>query len=203
MHSHMRSSITISLVVASVLCAGCSISGKPDATLLDNPLYAEWYYKDLVENMMNLQIQSDPVVKDTAKKSIIDKVRKDALAKAQEATSTREQGKYGLIKPVSQSAQGQVLLIDDTLYFGPDTNVMPGPELHVYVTPVQDPLATGTGATKLTFPDASAIDLGIIRNPYGAGTYTLPDHMLDLRSVVLWDAELEKIYGFAQLQTQQ
>lgn len=199
----MRVKIAISLAAASLLCAGCSTFGKPDAALLDNPLYAEWYYKDLVENMMNLQIQADPAVKDSAKKAIIDKTRKDALAMAQEATAKREQGKSGLLKPISQSAQGQVLLLDDTLYLGPDTNVMPGPELHVYVTPVQDPLTTGTGAVKLTFPDASAIDLGVIRNPYGAQSYKLPAHSLDLRSVVLWDAKLEKIYAFAQLQSQQ
>lgn len=197
----MRTPLLVSAVIASVLLSSCGGSAKSDAALLDNPLYAEWYYKDLVENMMGLQIQADPIVKDSAKKSIIDRVRKDSLAKAQEATARRDEGKYGILKPVQHAAQGQVLMLDSMLFFGPDTNVVPGPELHVFVTPVQDPLG-GTGSIK-AFPDASAIDLGVIANPYGASAYRLPENLPDIRSVVLWDVKLERIYAFAQLQVQQ
>lgn len=188
------------LPVSALFLAACTGVGSAGSVrMLDNPLYAEWYYKDLVENMMNLEIQADPITQDPELKPEIETIRREALRNAQEATARRQEGKNGSFRAVTQPAQGQVLLIGNTLYLGPDTNVMPGPDLRLYVSPVQDPLA-GTGS--YAFPDASAIDLGPLRNPYGADIYVISGELPDVRSVVLFDAKLKKIYGFTQMQLQ-
>ena len=197
----MRKTLPALALVASTVLASCgtAVTRNGESSLLDNPLFAEWYYKDLVENMMNLEIQNDPLVKDAAKKSLIDDTRTSALAKAQEATAKRQRGMYGIINPVSLDAKGQVLLIDGTLYFGPDTTVLPGPSLHVFLSLSLDP-RSASGAT--AFPVASDSDLGVLRNPYGASTYAVPANAKNARSVVLFDTKLKRIYAFAQLRTQ-
>jgi hypothetical protein len=196
----MSRSIAFAALSASLLLAACAPKPQQETSLFENPLYAEWYYKDLIENMMNLEIQNDPIVKDASMKSMIQKVRQDALSKAQEATAARQAGQLGLLIPDTQEVRGQVLLAGGKLFFSPDTDIMPGPDLRVYLTPMIDP-REGSGSVKV-FPDASAVDLGPLQNPYGPSTYALPENLPDIRSVVLWDAKLKRIYAFAQLRTQ-
>lgn len=198
----MQKTIIAGLCSLSLLLVACSGSGQTaDPELLDNPLYAEWYYKDIVENMMNLEIQNDPLIKEADTKAVINATRKSALSLAQEATAARQKGKVGTFIPVMQEVTARVLLTDSMLFFGPDTDVIPGAELHVYLSPVLDPRAE-TGA--VMFPDASAIDLGVMKDPYGASSYALPqgDALPDMRSVVLWDRKLKRLVAFAQLQVQ-
>ncbi len=193
----MQKTIALTLLTVSLVLISCS-SAAPSAQL-DNPLYAESYYKELVENMMNLEIQSDPIIKDASKKSIIDSVRVSALAKAQAATVRRMQGTFGNLMPVTIDAQGQVLALDGIVYFGPDTSVRPGPEVHVYLSSDIDP-RSGTGAG--AFPQTTDADVGLFQNFYGASSYSIPDAMKDVRTVVLWDKKLKRLYAFAQLRVQ-
>jgi hypothetical protein len=202
----MQKSVSVLLVSASLALVSCASSGTQSpmssSQLLQNPLYAEWYYKDMVESMMNMEIQNDPLLKNPTMRAIIDDTRTKALASAQAATAKRQTGLNGDLRPVSYEVRGHVLLSDGVLYLGPDTDVVPGPSLHVFLSPVLDPLA-GTGTIK--FPDASAIDLGLIVSPYGPSSYVLPkkDNLPDFRSLVLWDSKLERIYAFTQLRAQQ
>lgn len=186
----------VSLPLFLVACT--STSGTPDAGLKNNPLYAEWYYNELTETMMNLEIQQHPIVKDPQKKEAIDAARQDALAKSQEAVKQKESGQFGTLLSVEEEGVGTVLFLNNVLYFGPDTSVVPGVELHVYVSPVIDP-RTESGVTIGKFPDASAIDLGVFTTTYGASAYTVPANHPDLRTVVLWDKALDRIHSFAQL----
>ena len=179
------------------MACGLRTSGSANSDVLRNPLYAEWYYKDLVEDMMNLEIQNDPIMQDEKKKAVIDATRQDALEHAKAATKRRQSGLSGHFTAGQEDSKGQVLLLSGILNLGPDFDVVPGPSLHLYLTTAVDP-------RDIKFPDPSALDLGVMHGPYGAQYYLLPRGQQDMlyRTVVLWDSKLERIYGFAQLSGQ-
>jgi hypothetical protein len=201
----MRKTIPAALTVISLSLIGCAPSQQgASADMLQNPLYAEWYFNDIVENMMSLDIRQDPLTK--TERSTIDTMRQDALAGAQAATAKRLQGFGGTLLPKAVETQGRVLLLDSTLFFSPDTNVVPAAELHVYLSTLVDPTeTTGSGSTTLLFPEPSALDLGLMRVPYGASSITVPaqENAPQYRTVVLWDKRLKRMHAFAQLQAQQ
>ena len=185
---------TAGLVLLTLVACGVRATGGSANEMLNNPLYAEWYYKDLVEDMMNMEIQNDPITQDEKKKAVIDATRQDALELAKEATKRRQTGVSGHFTPGQENVQGQALLLSGILYLGPDFDAVPGPSLHLYLTTAVDP-------RDLKFPDPTALDLGVLHGPYGAQAYLLPRAQQDLlyRSVVLWDTKLDRLYGFAQL----
>ena len=53
----------------------------------------------------------------------------------------------------------------------------------------------------MEFPDETAVDLGRLESAYGAQHYAVPplDYANQLRTAVLYDRELKRIHGFAQL----
>ena len=92
------------------------------------------------------------------------------------------------------------------------------PGRHDILTFVEDPTTAGAvggiahfgfrlvDPRDVVFPDITSIDLGRIDYPYGA--MSLPVHAKadaakNLRSVVLWDAKLKRLHGFAQLSARQ
>lgn len=163
---------------------------------LQNPIYAEQYFDELVDYLVTLDIQNDPVTKDDVKKQAIDATRLEALRRAKEATQKQSEGQQGVILSDFGTARGEVLLLADTLYLGETTLMTPGPSIHAYLTESVDP-------REAPFPDASAVDLGPIKDPYGAQSFAVPprpEGSAAYRTFVLWDSVLERIVGFAQLQ---
>ncbi len=182
--------------------AACGSATTGSATLddkLKNPLYAQHYYQELTSNMVTLQLSNDPILKESGKQSLVDRTRIEGTKQAQEAVDTNASGPHGTFISDKDLVQGSVLMLGDTLYFGPDLVATPGPSLHVYISNTVDPRVG-------TFPDSSAVDLGVLQDPFGAQSYALPKNDQDqaagappLRTVVLWDKELEMVYGFVQL----
>lgn len=164
--------------------------------LYDNPLYAEWYYQDLVDEMVELVLREDEITKDERKMNIIEDTRRDALQKQKDAERRQYEGIMGQFISDIETTRGEALLLDDTLYLGPDFDTVPGPDLHLYLTTAVDP--------RDSFPDETAIDLGELRDAYGAQAYAVPmsegEERPQWRTLVLWDEQLERLYGFAQLQ---
>lgn len=188
-----------SLLLAAPLLltlAACAAPSADTVTLesrMRNPLYAERYYDDLVEQMVNLVLQEDPLTTDEAKNALIDETRVSGLRSAQDATDRQREGIIGNIVSDAGYARGETLLLDGTLYVGPDFETIPGPDLHMHLTAALDPRMG-------TYPDETAIDLGPVSSAYGAHAYALPaDAAENLRTVVLYDHDLERVYGFAQL----
>jgi hypothetical protein len=168
------------------LLAACGASTQNSVSLddnLKNPLYAQHYYEDMSEQMVSLELNKDPVLKDASKKSIVDNARIDATKRAQDAVDLKTKGLNG------------VNVMNNTLYFGTDFIVSPGPSLHVFLSNVIDP-------RQVHFPDPTAVDLGSIKTAYGAQAYPLPESTTPktYRSLALWDNALGTFYGFAQLQ---
>lgn len=177
---------------ALVACAATT-QEESLSSRMDNPLYAERYYDDLVEQMVNLIISEDPIIEDEDMKSFIDEQRVNGLREAETANERQRDGLVGNIVSDYSYAIGEVLLLDGTLYVGPEFETVPGPDLHMHLSTVLDPRDG-------TYPDESAVDLGEVANPYGAHSYALPADAPDnLRTVVLYDHDLKRIYGFAQL----
>ncbi|MBI3331995.1 hypothetical protein HYZ99_03480 [Candidatus Peregrinibacteria bacterium] len=162
--------------------------------LLENPLYAEQYYDLLLERMVELEIQKDPILEEGSKKSLVEDVRRDALAKAREATAKQREGFMGVFVPAKEQAHGEALYVDDTLYLGPSFDSPPGPDLRVYLSTLVDPRDG-------EFPDEQSLDLGRLESPFGTQRFSVkPTDSPELyRTAVLYDADLDRMYSFAQL----
>ena len=191
----MRTTILIAL---TILLTGCQTgSGTTQPTtkfLLENPLYAERYAEALVDAMVELDIQDHPLLEDKKKKSLVDDTRKEWLQKSKDARSLQRDGLVGSFIETEEYTYGEALYLNNILYFGPAFVVTPGPNVHVYLTKVVDP-------RDIVFPDESSIHLGEVISAFGAQQYNVPvvEEPLVYRTVVLWDTQLERILGFAQL----
>ncbi len=186
------------LLALPLLLSACAPHTSGSVTLddnLKNPLFAHRYYIELVDQMVNFELTNDPILKEAGKKAAIDDARIKGTKLAQDTALLNQKGLRGTIQSEKDQAAGSVLLLDNTLYFGTDFITSPGPSLHVYLTTVIDP-------RQVHFPDATAIDLGPVQNPYGAQAFTLPktDKPVNFHSLTLWDNALGTSYGFAQLQ---
>jgi len=193
------SSFALALALASVALAGCSSPvSQNQADLLQNPLYARYYYQDQADMMANYNIQNDPILKDSEKKGVIESVRTRALEHLKNANAKINAGRRGSFMSDTDYAAGNALLTDGTLYFGQDFNTLPGPEVYVYASMLLDPRE---GSGSVLFPDESAVNLGLLKSPYGAQTYSVPAGQKDkaFRLVGLWDKRLGRLLGFAQL----
>jgi len=164
---------------------------------LKNPLYAERYYDSRTDHMVNLVLQNDPLAEDESLKDVIEKYRVESLRQANKATQEQGRGMRGAILSDFSYGHGEALLLDNTLYIGADFDIVPGPDLRVYVSTVVDPRE---GA----FPDETAVELGVLKTAFGAHSYALPESdppRSDLRSVVFYDRRFKRIYAFAQMQS--
>ncbi len=186
------------LLFAPLLLCGCSkaaYQADPNA-LLGNPLYVELFANEMVDTMVEFDIQNDPIILDTTKKKIIDDTKKAWLIKSTEAKQLQRKGIKGSFIEIKEYAEGEVLLLNNIVHFGPNFVTAPGPELHAFLSTVVDPRDAET------FPDATAIDVGIVRVPYGAQSFIITQKIDDpkiYRSIALWDVKLGLLYGFAQI----
>ncbi len=184
-----------------LLLVGCATQGTSPTTLslklrLQNPLVAERYWSEMAEHMADFVRSKNPILKDPVKAAIIEGQRTLALQKVEEARKKETSGISGsFVTPESlEDVHGQTLLTDNTLYFDTTFITYPGPSIHVYLTTVVDP-------RDVAFPDTSSIDLGALQIAYGAQQYPVSEKSMNpaFRTAVLFDTQLMKTIGFAQL----
>lgn len=193
----MKTPSALFAVLPALLLAGCGSGPSVSTDSLLNPLYARYYYQDLADTMANYSIQKDPMLQDADKKKTVESARERAIQHVKDANAKINAGRRGAFMSDADYATGLALHLDGTLYFSQDFNTLPGPEIRVYVSDLLDPRGA-SGA--LLFPDPSATDLGLLRSPYGAQSYALPEKAgTAFRSVILWDRRLERMMGFAQI----
>jgi hypothetical protein len=159
-----------------------------------NPLTASRYGDELADTMANLIIMNDPLVKEPGMQERIQKEITHGKEIAIAARDKAAEGMQAAIISMKEAVSGYALYVDDTLYFSSDFTTKPGPALHVYLTTVVDP-------RDVTFPDPTALDLGSLQTTYGQQRYAVPSQKKPelLRTVVLWDTTLNRLYGFGQL----
>jgi hypothetical protein len=191
-------------IVATLCCTILPSCGygmpRQDTSLKDqlrNPLYAEYYYDDLTEQMINLAVNEHPLMKIEDNKDIVDRIRTRSLEHAALAVKTQENGRIGSFMSDDRWVAGDALLLDGILYLGPSFDAVPGPNQALYLTTTIDPRDG-------EFPDPTAVKIGGLKNQYGAQTFdvstlTPASGTGTLRTLVLWDEDLHWIYGFAQL----
>lgn len=164
---------------------------------MDNPLYAKRYYDELVENLVSITIHSDPVLQKKGMAKTVERARRDAIAKAQEAEKRQRSGIQGTFIPMEEYTRGTAFLSGFTLYLSPDFEVTPGLSPHLFLTTAVDP-------RDVSFPDTEAVDLGHIPSAYGAQAFTVPtpptgQEAPPFRTAVIFDTALERLVSFAQL----
>jgi hypothetical protein len=186
-----------SLTLSILLLSGCSGAPGENMSLeqhLKNPLYAERYAEEMVDRMVEYKIQDDPILEDEQKADVIEKTRKEWLEVGRDARKIQNEGFRGFLISINESVKGELLYLNNILYTDTLFAVSPGPNLHFYISTVVDP-------RDAEFPDETAIDIGKLDSAYGAQTYTVTpveDPQL-YRTVVVWDQDLERLYGFAQM----
>lgn len=161
---------------------------------LQNPLYAERYYDELVENLVSLSIHNNPLLQEKGKEKKVERARRDALIKAREVEAKQRGGTKGTFIPMEEYARGVAFLDGHILSLSPDFEVTPGLSLHLFLTTAVDP-------RDVEFPDQDAIDLGPLKSAYGAQEFPvkLTKSPILYRTAVLWDQALERLVSFAQL----
>lgn len=184
------------LLASLVVLAGCS--GGTAGALLENPLYAEYYFNDFAERMANIEIQKDDplnkaILDDERLLSALREAKDDALAKGSAAKKMRDKGGVGTLVPVAEFPAGNVMVLGSMLYTDPAFSVPPGPDLHFVLTTMVDP-------REGEFPDPESASVGIVQN-YGASAYAVPapPEGKQWRSVAVYDKTLRRLYAFAQL----
>ncbi len=188
---HARLALFLAPLVL-VACSGNTATISLEDTLR-NPLFAQLYYTDLSEQMVTLDVASDPLLQDTGKKAIVDRTREQAVERVQDAIALRQSGKYGEFISERSLVLGTALMVNGSVFFSPDFISTPGPSLHVYLSGTVDP-------RQGDFPQSGDIDLGLLSNPYGAQEYVIPEKktLENIRSLVIWDSALGMPYGFVQ-----
>jgi hypothetical protein len=183
-----------------LLLAGCARQDIGQANvrwenLMQNPLYADQYWLDMVNSMVEMQLQEPDLAKNKTLLATVDEVRRNALLREQAESRKRREGKEGSFIQVKGFAEGRVLLRGTTLSFSPDFSTVPGPNLRIYLSPSLDP-------RDAAFPDKGSVNVGRLESPYGAQEYLLSEKTdtQPLRTAVLYDPKLDRMYGFAQLQ---
>jgi hypothetical protein len=161
---------------------------------MDNPLFAERYWADIVEHMADFIRSGHALYKDPVTAAVIDAQKNRATARLTEVRKKKEAGLTGSFAKEIDDILGSVLLLNGTVYFGTDFLAYPEPDQHVYVTTITDPRET-------SFPDATSVDLGELESPYGAQQYVIPAERVDprFRTVVLYDRQFKTILAIAQL----
>lgn len=191
----MKTTLPLTLTLAVVLSACNQTQYTPDKeALLNNPLYAEQYAEQLVDRMTNLEIYQDPSLEDASVRSIVDETKEKWLKVAAQSRKDQREGIKGTLIPMKEYVEGEVLYKDNILHLAPHFISAPGPSLHVFLSKAIDP-------RDVLFPDETAIDLGEITSPYGAQSVAVPevDTPEEYRTVVLWDTDINRLYGFAQI----
>lgn len=192
-----RASLLLAAITLTLAACGTP-PATPDLTLdqrLQNPLFAERYWDEMAERMANLTIQNEPVMSDASKAAIADRAREGAVELSQLARQKRNNGLFGAFMTMKELTEGYALLLDRTLYISSTFATYPGPSLHLFLTTDVDPRDVPD------FPNANALNLGLLQSPYGAQSYKLPESVEDpgYRTAVLWDTKLGRLYSFAQL----
>lgn len=196
MHSMQKFASNTAGLLAVISLASCASTNDVTSIKqrLENPLFAERYAESMVDRLVELDIVKDPIMEDAGKKAFVDEQRKHWLEVSRSARAAQREGTQGNLISLGEYAKGDILYVDDLLYFGPLFEIDPLPSLHIYLTTVVDP-------RDAAFPDETAMNLGPLQSAYGAQTYTVPavDNPLLYRTVVLWDKDLGRLHSFAQL----
>lgn len=192
----MKHAPLLTLALGTLLLGACNTgNGSADLqSLLENPLFAERYAEEMVDRMVEYKIQNDPMLEDPAKAAAIEEARTTWLTEGRKARERQREGFMGHIISINEYATGEALYVENTIYLDTTFATVPGPGLHLFLTTVVDP-------RDVEFPDATAMDIGLLQSPYGAQQYSVEpvsDPQL-LRTLVLWDVKLGRLYGFAQL----
>ncbi len=183
----MRPSFLLSL---TLLLAACGTGSWPaPADLAQNPLYVYAEQSLLTQHLANVEI------KDGQGSGSLAGQRQVSIRASQDAQAIIASGWSGMFVPAADEVSGAALLLDGTLFFGPDFMLPPGLDVHVYLSSAVDP-------REGVFPDETALDLGRLATPFGAQAIALPQGTPTdgtLRTVVLRDEALGRLMSFAQL----
>ncbi len=189
----MHRTLLLLLLSPSLLiaCSRAPIKSEDLAQKLENPLYARQYYSEQMDYMVSLFIKNDPQTQSGASAQLIDRLRTESLDKARAASRLELEGPRGSFSGPLNEVRGDVVLLEHTLFVGPDFSTSPGADLRMMLTG-GDPRSPG-------FPDETTVDLGPLKDAFGAHRYDVPPEATNLRTVVLWDAQLKRLFGVAQL----
>lgn len=186
--------VSLAFLIAPVVLAACGearVAYPEREDIYRNPLYV------YAENSLRVQYITNLEMKEPSMSGALKTPKLQALRAAQDSQTIIQEGWLGtFVRGVDDEVTGGVVLVDGWLHIGPSFVMAPGIDVRVYLTKAIDPLE---GA----FPDDTAIEVGPLVKALGLQSLPLDESIpLDgtYRTVVLYDRELNRLLGFAQLE---
>lgn len=199
-----RSLILVGLLLSGMLLVSCEIQSGNSGGLsyeLENPLTAEVVADHMIEYVTELRIQEKETgvkITDPAVLRAIDDVRVTYAKVRDEAHDAQDRGKMGMVQPRGQNtAFGEVLLLDETLYTGYEFELSMAPEVEVYLAKHVSPVTS-----EELFSEAT-LSLGELKSYRGAQRYAVAPlsdkDWNEYRTVIFYSKPMKQIIGFAQI----
>lgn len=191
---------TISLYTTTILsvlllsACGRAVQTTNIREALQNPLFAEMYAEELIGRLTNLEIAADPQFSDKKVLTYAENTKAEWQKIAKEASQKKWDGQSGQFTALNSTEfiGGHALLYKQILYTSPTFFVVPAPTIHVYASSNVDPRDS-------TFPAADDVLIDVLPTPYGAQSINAAAAPKQTRTIVLFDPDLKRILGFAQL----
>ncbi len=184
------------LVAPAVLtaCGDARVAYPNREDIERNPLYV------YAKNSLQVQYITNLEAKEPNMSGALKTPKLQALRAAQDSQALIQEGWLGtFVRGQDDDVTGSVVLIDGWMHIGPSFLMTPGIDMHVYLTQAIDPMEG-------TFPDETAVEVGPLVTAFGLQSLPLPAGLtLDgtYRTVVLYDAAVKRVLGFAQLEKAQ
>ena len=198
-----RSLILIGLFLVGILLISCTSQGVNGGLSyeLENPLTAEDVADHMIEYVTELRIQEQETgekITDPAVLRAIDDVLVKYVKVREAAHDAQDAGKMGMIQPRgSNTAFGEVLLLDETLYTSYDFELSMAPDVEVYLAK-----HVGPATSDELFSEAT-LSLGGLKSYRGAQRYAVASLSVkdwnEYRTVVFYSKPMKKIIGFSQI----
>ncbi len=201
----MQRLLLVMCLIGLVLLTACETQGRATRGFIDafedNPLMAETIADQLIEFVTNLQIianERKQPIKDAAILRAMDDTFIEARRIRDEAFRKQDQGKKGAFHGVQESSvEGEVILVEETLYFGYDFRTDVAINTRVLLSKHVAP------STEAELQSEPTLDLGLLQNILGPQEYHVgPLSASDwnqYRTVALYSAPLKRVMGYAQI----
>ena len=202
----MRSHIAfIGIILMGILLMSCTAQKSSEWPAHDvyeqNPLTAEVIADQMIDYATNLQINAgerEEKIKDPVVLRAIDDAFVEARNMQKRSHEAQDEGKIGALYGVNGNfAKGEVLLLDDMLYFGYWVEVSAAPKMSLYLAEHVSP-----HKSKELFSEAVR-KIDVLHSPYGAQQYSVGtlknDEWNKFRTVAIYSESLKQVIALAQI----
>lgn len=185
-------------VLLAFLLVSCAPVLRQDQDYLDlasNPIMAEVIGDQTIDFLTELEVRGEVTDPDVRRAMEVWRGRAQDLV--QDGHARQDAGRAGRFAADQDFLEGEVLLLERTLYFGYDFETDAIPDLQVALSPVLIP------RTYADFQSQAGVPLGPLHSTIGPQSYELPPgtDVAAVQAVVIYSDAFKRVVGFAQLES--